>query len=345
MSNEVKIIRSRAPLRIGIAGGGTDLSSYFSKFGGNVLNATINKYAYTELKVTDSSFIAESIDHNKKVEIKNLKINKEYSTPNELKLHLAIYKKIIRLFNNGKNINCKLSTCCDAPIGSGLGSSSTLVVSMVKAFDQFLNIGLDDYQIAELAYEIERIDCKLEGGKQDQYAASFGGFNFIEFNKDNTIVNKLKLKNWFKCELESSLIIHFTGLSRSSSEVIKDQSLPDKKVLNTLHLLKKEAFIMKEAFLKCDRVKIRESLLKSWELKSLTSKKVSNKTIQESISLGLSLGAEAAKVSGAGGGGFILFLCQPCHAIKLLLKLREKSSETFFCSFTYEGAQAWNINY
>ena len=132
----------------------------------------------------------------------------------------------------------------DAPIGSGLGSSSTLVVAIVKAFNELLVLGLDDYSIASLAYKIERIDCRILGGKQDQYSAAFGGFNFIEFNKNNTIVNTLKIKNWFKCELESSFILHFTGVSRHSSDVIKDQSetvirnFEDE--LNSLHQIKKE---------------------------------------------------------------------------------------------------------
>ena len=143
---------------------------------------------------------------------------------NELRLHLAVYEHIIRKFNNSKHLYIKLSSYVDAPIGSGLGSSSTLVVAMIKAFNELL-LGLDDYSIAAmgLAHQIEREDCGIKGGKQDQYSAAFGGINFIEFNKANTIVNTLKIKNWFKCELESSLVLHFTGVSRLSSNVIEDQ--------------------------------------------------------------------------------------------------------------------------
>ena len=338
-------VRSRAPLRIGLAGGGTDLDGYFKEYGGLVLNATINKYAYCEISSYGNGFRAESLDYGKEIAIGDFKHNKHYKVPKELKLHLAVYKKIISLFNNNENFNCEIITCCDSPIGSGLGSSSTLVVAMIKAFDEIMNLGLDDYEISELAYEIERIDCKLAGGKQDQYAASFGGLNFIEFEKNKTIVNSLKIKNWFKCDLESSLILHFTGLSRSSAEVIKDQSITEKenknKTLDYLHKIKKEAFIMKEAFLKCDKEGIINSLKRSWEYKSLTSKKVSNKLIEETIKIGYEYGAEAAKVSGAGGGGFILFICPPCHGIKLLNRLRKNSTETFFCSFTDQGAQSW----
>ena len=346
--NKTIKVRSRAPLRIGLAGGGTDLSNYYKKYGGLILNATINKYAYCELILIDKGFLAESLDYSVNFQVEEFNLENEYKIPKELILHAAVYRKIIKLFNKGENINIKIITACDSPIGSGLGSSSTLVVAIIKAFDELLNLGLDDYEISELAYEIERIDCNLEGGKQDQYAASFGGLNFIEFEKDRTIVNSLKIKNWFKCELESSLILHFTGISRLSGDVIKEQSknttLKGNETLSYFHQIKKEAYFMKEAFLKCDKNKIKESLQRSWKLKSMTSKKVSNKKIEETIKLGLKYGAQAAKISGAGGGGFVLFLSQPCHSIKLLNKLRERSSETFFCSFTEQGAQSWCIN-
>jgi len=340
-------VRSRAPLRIGLAGGGTDLAGYYKKYGGFILNATINKYAYCEISRDDKGLTAISLDYSKEINIKNFNQHEKYDVPKELKLHIEVYRKIIKLFNHNKNFNCKITTCCDAPIGSGLGSSSTLVVSIIKAFDDLMNIGLDDYEISELAYEIERIDCGLNGGKQDQYAAAFGGLNFIEFKNDKTIVNPLKIKDWFKWELESSLILHFTGLSRSSADVIKDQTVNEEtcknNTLDYLHKIKKEAFIMKEAFLKCDKETIISSLKRSWEYKSSTSKKVTNKVIEETIKLGYKYGAEAAKVSGAGGGGFILFFAPPCHSIKLLNRLRKNSSETFFCSFTEQGAQSWNI--
>ena len=198
MKAEISHVRSRAPLRIGISGGGTDLKTYYDIYNGATLNATIKKYAYAELTPTKDCFIAESIENNKLVKINSTEGIKSEGIPNELILHFAIFKKIKKLFNNDFFLNCKLSTYCDAPIGSGLGSSSTLVVAILKAFDESLNLGLDDYRIAELAYEIERVDCKLAGGKQDQYSAAFGGFNYIEFKKDSVLVNPLRIKEWFK---------------------------------------------------------------------------------------------------------------------------------------------------
>lgn len=340
-----KVVRSRAPLRIGLAGGGTDIFDFYSLHGGAVLNTTINKYAYAEVIPCSEGFTATALDFG--IE-KRLDINDESdSVPKQVMLHSATYKRIMTQFNDGHNIPCKLNTYCDAPIGSGLGSSSTLVVAMVKAFAEALNLGLDDYQLAELAYEIERKDCGLAGGRQDQFAATFGGFNFIEFERERTIVNPLRIKNWFKCELESSLILHFMGVSRSSAAVISDQIKTSHKEdgakLEPLFRLKEESIYMKEAVLKCNRGGIAESLKRSWENKAKTSKKVSSPIIEERILFAVGHGAEAAKVSGAGGGGFILFMCQPSAGIHLRQQLLSTGGETMFCSFCDHGVQAWTM--
>ncbi len=347
MITDISHVRARAPLRIGISGGGTDLKSYSDIYNGATLNATIKKYAYAELTNTESCFIAESIENKQILKLRaNEKINFK-KIPNELILHFAIYEKIKKVFNNDSFLSCKLSTYCDAPIGSGLGSSSTLVVAIIKAFDESLNLGLDDYIIAELAYEIERIDCNLAGGKQDHYSAAFGGFNYIEFQKNSVLVNPLRIKEWFKSELECSFILHSLGISRDSKNVINDQldqcESNDENFLNNLHQLKDESLIMKNAILKCDRNTIKESLNRSWEIKSKTSKKVSNTFIDSRIKMGFEFGAEAAKVSGAGGGGFILYMIHPSKAILLKNELSKLSQDTFFFSFEDDGAKAWKV--
>ena len=338
-------VRARAPLRVGLAGGGTDIKDFYIEHGGAVLNSTINRYAYAELSAFEDGFIAEALDSG--VHLQITADTQHDKIPTQLLLHQAVYNRITISFNGGTLLNCRLSTYCDAPIGSGLGSSSTLVVAMIKAFVEALNLGIDDYEIAELAYKVEREDCGLAGGRQDQYSATFGGFNFIEFEHDRTIVNPLRVKNWFRCELESSMILHFTGVSRQSAAVIKDQVKAaheqQNEKLNYLHNIKQEASTMKEAVLKCDRNGIKESLKRSWQNKALTSKKVSSPVIEERIALALRHGADAAKVSGAGGGGFILFMSHPCNAIQLRRALLETGGETTFCSFSEHGAQAWRI--
>ena len=337
---------ARAPMRISFAGGGTDIDHYYEKYKGAIINATINKYAYVEISLIEDKFIAESLDFNKRIVFDDY-LHRD-KIPKSLKLHFAVYNYFIKNFNNNNHLNIKLSTYVDAPIGSGLGSSSTLVVAMVKAFNELLILGLDDYSIASLAYNIERIDCGIKGGKQDQYSAAFGGINYIEFNKNNTVVNTLKVKNWFKCELESSLILHFTGVSRYSSDVIKDQCLSviknQKNELNSLHKIKDEVYQMKNFFLQSNLNGIRDSLKRGWEYKKKTSPNVSNQFIDERINMALMNGAQAAKVSGAGGGGFILFMCNPRDGIKLRNRLMEESSETFFCNFNDKGAQSWIMN-
>ena len=347
MNENICHVRSRAPLRIGMAGGGTDLKSYYEKYEGAALNITIKKYAYAEIEKNENYVVAESIEYKKRIKL-SIKEKVIYSKiPKELLLHFATIKVISEKLKLNNLIACKLSTYCDAPIGSGLGSSSTLTVAILKAFDESLNLGLDDYDIAELAFKIEREECNLAGGKQDHYSASFGGFNFIEFKKNNVLVNPLRIKEWFVSELECSFILHSLGLSRHSKDVINDQltqcERDDKIAISNLHKIKSESYIMKNGILKCDRNIIRDSLNRSWQFKSKTSTKVSNELIDERIIKGFEFGAEAAKVSGAGGGGFILFMVKPTSAIILKNMLLEYSKETFFCNFESNGVIAWKV--
>ena len=174
------IIRARAPLRLGLAGGGTDVSPYTDIYGGAVMNATISRFAYTTIEtLTDKKITIESAD---------LGTSKDYPLTDVLPMddgHLnltkAAYNRIVRDYNGGEPLAVKVTTYSEAPPGSGLGASSTLVVSLVTAFGELLSLSLGEYDIASLAYLIERKDQKLRGGRQDQYAAAFGGFNFMEF--------------------------------------------------------------------------------------------------------------------------------------------------------------------
>ena len=340
------IIRSRAPLRLGLAGGGTDVSPFCDLHGGYILNATIDKYAYTIIETNDEEqvcFIAA--DQSKTWEGGAQPFFKPDGT---LDLHKGVYNRIIACFNGGRPIGMTLTTFTDAPPGSGLGSSSTLVVSMVKAFVELLNLPLGEYEIAHLAYGIERIDIGLNGGKQDQYAATFGGFNFMEFYADDRVlVNPLRIKNWIISELEASLVLYYTGVSRDSAKIIDEQSANVKegnaKPIAAMLALKEEALLMKESLLKGDFPAFAQSMEASWISKKRTAHSISNDSIDTAYEAARRSGAMAGKVSGAGGGGFMMFLVDPKRRMEVIDTLQHQGGQVFNCHFTKYGTQAWRL--
>lgn len=340
------IIRSRAPLRLGLAGGGTDVSPYSDNYGGNVLNVTIDMYAYCIIEPTyDNKIIFNAKDRKEYFEI-NSQSNIE--TSGELILHKGVYNKIVEKFNNGKALSFKMTTYSDAPAGSGLGSSSTMVVAMIKGFAEWLNLPLGEYDIASLAYEIEREELKLSGGKQDQYAATFGGFNFMEFYDNNrVIVNPLRIKNWIKNELESSLLLYYTGTSRDSAKIIDEQvrhtKNKDSNNLEAMHELKKGALIMKETILKGDFDLFTKCIKDGWEAKKKTASVISNNSIEESYDFIIKNGGKAAKISGAGGGGFMMVIVDPEHKHSLHKALAERDGKVFSIKIVEKGTEAWTI--
>ena len=314
MNNTNQKIRAKAPLRLGIAGGGTDVSPYSDQYGGCVLNATINLYAHTYIETnSDNSLCEFRAEDIKKIDFMDL--DKDIHISGDLILHRAVYKRIMDEFNDGKYLPLKITTFCDCPPGSGLGSSSAVVVSMIQAFKELLSLPLGEYDLASLAYEIERIDCGLNGGKQDQYAATFGGFNFIEFyNENKVIVNPLRIRNHIINELEASLILFYVGASRDSANIINDQINSINKNSNSLdamHDVKLNAYKIKEYLLKADLKSVSDIFSASWEAKKRTSKSITNQTIDNIEKEIMSSGANSMKVSGAGGGGFIMIFADP----------------------------------
>ena len=339
-------IRSKAPLRLGLAGGGTDVEPYSELHGGFVLNSTISLYAHCTLELTNDGYI-EFIATDLGISEKH-KSQSSLELNNNLDLHKGVYNRIIKDFNNNLPISFKLTTYSDSPPGSGLGSSSTMVVSILKAFVELLSLPLGEYDIAELAYQIERKDIGLSGGKQDQYAAAFGGFNFMEFSKkDKVIVNPLRVKNWIKDELEASLILYFTGVSRSSSDIIRDQikntNDGQKTAIEAMHLVKNSALEMKEAVLKGNMLKFGEILEISWQAKKKMSSKITNPQIQEIFKTAKMNGAISGKISGAGGGGFIMFFVDPVKKIDVLNSLKKFNGYEVNFNFTAGGSHGWKI--
>lgn len=340
-------VRSRAPLRLGIAGGGTDVSPYCDEHTGYVLNATIDRYVYCTIEeIAQPQVIFQATDRATRhcLPITDF----PFDLNNDLCLLKATYNRMIAQFNDNQPIGLKITSYCDSPIGSGLGTSSTLVVSMIKAFEAYLQLGLDDYQIAHLAYEIERIDCQLQGGQQDQYSATFGGFNFMEFyGGEKVLVNPLRIRNWIVNELESSIILHYTGVSRASADIIESQisSVSNNKnnSLEHMHQIKESAFLMKESLLKGEFSQFVECLNSSWEHKRKTAANVSNSNINEAIEQAKLAGALAAKVSGAGGGGFIMYFVPPEKRHAVIEQIQKRGEWVSNCHFSNEGSQCWIV--
>ena len=340
------IIRARAPLRLGLAGGGTDVSPYCDLYGGYVLNAAIDRYAYAVIKTLDEPVVRFTASDQQVEEVRLEEL--PFPLDGKLNLHKAVYNHIIQNFNHGESIHRELNTFCEAPAGSGLGSSSTLVVAMIRAFAELLNLPLDDYTIAHMAYQIERVDCRLQGGRQDQYSATFGGFNFMEFYKDERVViNPLRIKKWIICELEASLILYFTGVSRESAHIIADQSSNIKSgstdALAAMHGIKSEALAMKECLLKGDFQGLVQSIRIGWDNKKCSAKMVSNPHIDSIYEASISSGALAGKVSGAGGGGFMWFFVPTDKRMNVVRTLNDFGGQVSNCHFTKHGTQAWRI--
>ena len=341
------IIRSKAPLRLGLAGGGTDVSPYSDEFGGCVLNATINMYAYayldTSVENNEVIFQAKDIVIEETISLNN----GEFSIDGKLKLHRAVYKRVMEQFNGGEYIPLKIVTHSDAPPGSGLGSSSTMVVAILEAFRQLLSLPLGEYDMAQLAFEIEREDCQLSGGKQDQYAATFGGFNFMEFyNEGRVIVNPLRVRRYIISELEASLILFFTGASRDSAQIIEDQikslSSNDSRLV-AMHQVKSSSYKIKELLFKADIPGVAEEFKTAWKAKKGTSSSISNTMIDSLESDILDAGALSMKVSGAGGGGFMMIFVKPENKIDVLNALESHAGTVHNFQFTHEGVFSWTI--
>jgi D-glycero-alpha-D-manno-heptose-7-phosphate kinase len=342
------IVRSKAPLRLGLAGGGTDVSPYSDEHGGCVLNVTINMFAYCtieELLNGDIEFEARDVGLSVKSRLKT-----EFALSETLVLHKAVYNRMVRDFNQGKPLSVRVTTYSDAPPGSGLGSSSTIVVAMLAAYRQLMGFTLSEYDLAHLAYEIERIECGLAGGKQDQYAAVFGGFNFVEFYKDDrVIVNPLRIRRHIENELQHRLLLYFTGVSRESATIIDEQIKAARgtdtrsDALDAMHEVKRLSFDMKERLLKGDLDGLVRQFAGSWEVKKRLAKRISNARIDDITATALKNGAEAVKISGAGGGGFMMLFIDPKRRIDVTRSLDGFSGEMRRFEFNHDGVEAWTV--
>ena len=339
------IYRSKAPLRIGLAGGGTDVSPYSDLYGGAILNATISLSAYATIEpLTENKIIVQALDRD---EIQVYDFLTELPIDGKLDLLKGVYNRIQKDYPVPLP-GFRLSTFVDAPAGSGLGTSSTLVVAILGVFAEMLKLTLRDYTLAHYAYAIERIDLRLAGGKQDQYAATFGGVNFMEFYAaDKVIVNPLRIKPEFLHELENNLVLYFTATSRESAAIITEQvknvNQKNEKSIEAMHQLKEQALMMKESLLTGRLDAIGEILDFGFQQKRKMAANISNENIEEIYSAAKKAGATGGKISGAGGGGFMIFYCPGNTRYAVIKTLNTFGGKVRKYSFTDFGLTTWSV--
>ncbi|HJR49053.1 MAG TPA: hypothetical protein VJ799_12925 [Nitrososphaeraceae archaeon] len=329
----MEIYRAKSPLRVSFSGGGTDIEPYLVDFGGCVLSTTINKYCYATLVPRDDNqVIIHSHDFN-------LTVKYQLDNKDQLEDDLKLVRAVIRRLDVRQGFEIKIHS--DAPVGSGLGSSSSLVVCLIGVLSKWMNLSMSLYDISKMAYEIERQDMNIKGGHQDQYASAFGGFNFIEFFADKTIVNPLRIKESYLNELEYNLLLCFTGKTRMGENIIKKQVSGYKDNVEYLHELKDITLDMKNALLTGNLHEFGSFFHDAWENKRKLTNGISNPYIDELYEIGRNAGALGGKLLGAGGGGYLLFYCTDKQ--KVGKALQDAGGQIVDFNFDYEGLTTWKI--
>jgi len=337
------IFHSKAPLRIGLAGGGTDLSPYCDIYGGAVLNAAISLSAYASLElIPENRIILEATDRNEKEEAD---LADQLPLTGSLDLLKGVYNRIMKdhqLPLQGFRLSCSV----DAPAGSGLGTSSTLTVAVLGAFIEMLGLKLSNYETARYAYDIERNDLKFPGGRQDQYAAVFGGMNFIEFNKDGNVqVYPLQLDADVTKEMESKLLLYFTSVPRNSEVIINEQVrnvfARDESSVQAMHHLREQAQKMRDTLENGKLDDIGPLLDYGFSQKKKMANDISNELIETIYDAAKKAGASGGKISGAGGGGFMIFYCPGDTREAVTAALSSFGGKVVPWAFSENGLKTW----
>jgi D-glycero-alpha-D-manno-heptose-7-phosphate kinase len=336
------IIRSKAPLRISFAGGGTDVEPYLSERGGLVLSTTIDKYAYGSLRFRDDRQVKViSLDYN-------IAVNYELDEPIVYDGKLDLVKAVLCRLNGSNHAQgLDFFLHSDAPPGSGLGSSSTVVVALIGLFKQWLHLPITNYELADLAYQIERTDLGIRGGKQDQYSATFGSFNFIEFTRDVTIVNPLRIPADVLNELHYNLVLCYTGRTRLSAGIIDSQvdAYVQRRadVVKAMDSLKAVTIDLKNALLQGRLLDFGGLLHEAWMCKKLFADQISTPEIDELYEAARKNGAIGGKISGAGGGGHMFFYCDFAKKHVLAECLQRMGARIVDFNFDAAGLQTWEV--
>jgi D-glycero-alpha-D-manno-heptose-7-phosphate kinase len=337
---ERRIIRSVAPLRLGIAGGSSDLPSFVELYGGYVLNATINKYVYASLTPRlDDKISIKSHDYN----IVVTGTTKSLQYDGSLDLIKAVINRV-KLLHGDYIPGFDIIISSDAPPGAGLGTSSTVVVAILGLFREWLDFHLNNYEMAKLAWEIERVDLAMAGGSQDQYSAVFGGFNFMEFHKDGeVIINPLKIRKCILKELQHNMLLVYTGLTHVSADLIKDQEKQTEPNIEYIKHIKQAAVSAKEALLTEDLRDFGQILSLEWDYKKKLSSKVTNDVVDTMEQVALDNGAEGLKLTGAGGGGMMVIYADWSNKKDIANALIELGCQPWDFSWEHKGVYTWSI--
>jgi D-glycero-alpha-D-manno-heptose-7-phosphate kinase len=298
---------ARAPLRISLAGGGTDLEAYYGKYGGAVVSLTIDKYFYVFISPSDSQHIQVS--------------SSDYQTFYRQRLDesplwdgdLRLPKAIINHF--GVDTGLSIFLASQVPPGTGLGSSSTVTVALIKALAVLRGQRLSRAEIAALACRVEIDELGMPIGRQDQYAAAFGGLNFIQFSPEGVLVQPLQLPDGVSEALERRLMLFFTGRSRNSGQILSEQKRSSERnratVIEALHVIKQAALDMRRDLVDGNVAAVGTGLHLSWLAKRQLAHGISDPWIDQWYEAARAAGATGGKIAGAGGGGFLLLYAEP----------------------------------
>ncbi|MBL7689048.1 MAG: CBS domain-containing protein [Bdellovibrionaceae bacterium] len=332
------LARSRSPVRVSFGGGGSDLTHYFVENGGVVVNATINMFAHATLRKRQDSTIKIYSD-DLKAHIEFVDIGQMKSAPGDFKLIASV----IGLIN--PSFGFELEVTSEFPMGSGLGGSSAVLSSVIGCFNQFREDRWSRHEIAELAFQAERLALGMAGGWQDQYATVFGGFNFMEFKKEENIVHSLRLTEDMLAELEESLVLCYAGGSHDSSEIHKDQKgeMQKDQIRQLVAMNTDLTYKMKSQLLKGQLRQFGQSLHEGWQFKRQLSAKISNPKLDRIYDLALECGAIGGKLLGAGGGGYFLFFVEPFKRCRLESALAEQGYQSHRVTFDQKGLQSWSV--
>ena len=325
---------ARAPLRLSLAGGGTDLEAYYAKYGGAVVSTSIDKYFYVILTFNDSKHIQVS--------------SSDYRTFYRHSLEgapiwdgdLSLPKVIIEHFGVWTGLSFFLAS--QVPPGTGLGSSSTVAVALIKAMAVLCNVRMSRQEVADLACQVEIDKLNMPIGKQDQYAASFGGLNFIQFNPDGVVVEPLRLADELQAELEARLMLFFTGRSRDSAQILGEQKRSSERnragVIEALHVIKSMAIALRNDLIRGDIGSLGDYLHESWVAKRQLAAGITDPWIDQWYQVARDAGARGGKIAGAGGGGFLLLYCEREHQDQVTEALRAQGLHRMDFRFESGGA-------